>query len=93
MLFLSKVKSGNMNLKFKNGIMVHIKYDAEIFPSLGIWWNHNAYPDEDGLRRTECALEPIPGTCSNLEKSFKNDVFLNVKSFGTYNWEIIWSIN
>lgn len=93
MLILNEVKSGNINLGFKNGITLGIKYDAEIFPSLGIWWNNGAYPCEEGLRRTECAFEPIPGTCSNLEKSFQDGVYLKVDPFRTYNWKISWSIN
>jgi hypothetical protein len=93
MLILKKVKRGNINLGFKNGITLGIEYDAEIFPSLGIWWNNGAYPCEDGLRRTECAFEPIPGTCSNLEKSFHDGIYLKVDPFGTYKWKISWSIN
>jgi hypothetical protein len=93
MLILNEIRHGNIKLEFKNGIKLRIEYDAEIFPSLGIWWNNGAYPCEDGLRRNECAFEPIPGTCSNLEKSFNDGVYLCVDPFETFNWKIRWSIN
>jgi hypothetical protein len=93
MLILDSVKQGKINLYFNNGNKLGIEYDSEIFPSLGIWWNNGAYPDEDGLRRTECAFEPIPGTCSNLEKSFRDGVCLKVQPSGSYTWKINWKID
>ena len=92
MLILNDVKHGTINLDFYNGITLGIEYNPEIFPSLGIWWNNKAYPCEDGLRRTECAFEPIPGTCSNLEKSYQDGLYLKVNPFGTFRWKIGWSI-
>lgn len=93
MLILSEVKHGNIRLVFKDGITLEIEYDPVIFPSLGIWWNNGWYPEEEGLRRTECAFEPIPGTCSNLEESFNDGIYLKVDPLKTWDWEISWSIN
>jgi hypothetical protein len=92
MLLLKEISHGFIDLDFINGIKLQINYDLKSFPLLGIWWNNEAYPDEDGLRRSECAFEPIPGTCSNLEKSYKDGTCLEVVPGKKLNWTIYWNI-
>ncbi len=92
MLLLTNVHEGFINLSFLNGLKIRMVYDRKLFPTIGIWWNNCGYPDEKGLQRCECAFEPVPGTNSNLEKSFKDGVFLTVDPAGTFNWELTWRI-
>jgi hypothetical protein len=92
MLILNEVKRGTIELVLKNGMTLTIDYDEIMFPSLGIWWNNGGYPGEEGIKRSECAFEPIPGTCSNLEKSYSDGVCLSSEPYGTVNWKIKWTI-
>lgn len=92
MLFIRNVRMGIARLGFKNGMQMKIEYDHNLFPTTGIWWNNGGYPDESGIRRTEFAIEPIPGSCSNLEKTFKDGIFLKVKSGESYNWTVNWTM-
>jgi hypothetical protein len=93
MLILHGMNSGNIGLVFGNGMNLNIEYDKVMFPSLGIWWNNGGYPCDEGIKRSECAFEPIPGTCSNLEKSYNDGVCLNAEPFGNVAWKIKWTIN
>jgi len=92
MLLLKEIRKGSVKLAFKKGMILNISFDVKLFPTLGIWWNKTGYPDEDGLRRTECAFEPIPGSCSNLEKSFRKGSFMEIEPGKSLSWEIIWEI-
>jgi hypothetical protein len=69
-----------------------IGFDHRVFPTLGIWWNNGGYP-EGGRLRTECAFEPIPGSCSDLSKSFDDGVYLSVDQGKPLVWEITWTIS
>jgi hypothetical protein len=69
-----------------------MSFDNKIFPTVGIWWNNGGYPREEGLKRIECAFEPIPGTCSNLSKSIKDGYYLSVEAGKSFCWEIGWTI-
>ncbi|HSN50009.1 MAG TPA: hypothetical protein VLR52_02175 [Bacteroidales bacterium] len=91
MLILKEINDGYVKLKFSNGFKFEIRFDMKLFPTLGIWWNNKGYP-EGGLMRTECAFEPIPGTCSDLSKSFRDDVYLSVAPGEKLYWEVIWTI-
>jgi hypothetical protein len=63
------------------------------FPTIGIWWNNSAYPDEEGCRRNECAFEPIPGMNSSLSDAFKQNMHLTVAPKEKYTWQIQWKIH
>ena len=78
MLLLKEIADGFVRLRFSNGLKLEIRFDHKLFPTLGIWWNNGGYP-EGGQLRTECAFEPIPGTCSDLSKSFRDGVYLSVE--------------
>ena len=92
MLLLKNPRKGIVKVDFKNGLSIKIEYGIDLFPTLGIWWNNFGYPLEDGLGRVECAFEPIPGSCSNLNKSFKDGIYLKVKPGETLNWQIGWEL-
>ena len=91
MLILKEITDGFVKLKFSNGLKLEIRFDHILFPTLGIWWNNKGYP-EGGQLRTECAFEPIPGTCSDLSKSFRDGVYLSVAPGEKLYWEVIWTI-
>lgn len=91
MLLLKGIADGSVKLKYSYGFILEIGFDKKLFPTLGIWWNKGGYP-EGGQLRTECAFEPIPGTCSDLSKSFRDGVYLSVKPEKPMVWEITWKI-
>ena len=68
MLYLRQVNEGKITWTFHNRLLLKMVYLKEYFPSIGIWWNNNGYPDKRGIRRNECAFEPIPGSTSALQK-------------------------
>jgi hypothetical protein len=92
MLFIRDVLDGLARIRFKNGPEIRIDYDILQFPTTGIWWNNGGYPDEPGIRRTEFAIEPVPGTCSNLEKSVKDGFSQLVRPGEEINWTINWTV-
>ncbi len=92
MLLLKEISEGSIKLGLHKGITLHMSFDINLFPTIGIWWNKAGYPDEEGMQRTECAFEPIPGTCSNLSESFRNGVYLSVGRGKVFSWEIKWEI-
>lgn len=91
MLLLREIDTGILNLTFRNGIILQISFEHRLFPTLGIWWNNGGYPEE-AQARAECAFEPIPGTCSDLSKSFADGVYLSAGPGEKTSWEIIWTI-
>lgn len=91
MLLLKTIGEGVVKLGFMNGLKMEIRFDHKSFPTLGIWWNNGGYPPE-GRVRTECAFEPIPGTCSDLSKSFRDGVYLSVEPGEKKCWEVMWTI-
>jgi len=92
MLFLQKVKRGIMSWTYRNGIHLAVTYSEKYFPSLGIWWNNSAYPDEEGCRRNECAFEPVSGSNSVLSDAYKAGNCLWVLPGKPFSWEIQWKI-
>lgn len=92
MLLLKEISEGSVKLGFKQGLTLHISFDIKLFPTIGIWWNNAGYPEEEGLQRTECAFEPIPGTCSDLSKSFRDGIYLMSLPGKSLCWEINWAI-
>jgi hypothetical protein len=91
MYLLRDIASGLVKLKFSNGLKLEIRFEYKLFPTLGIWWNKHGYP-ESGQLRTECAFEPIPGTCSDLSKSYREGIYLSVEPGEKMCWEIIWAV-
>jgi hypothetical protein len=104
--YLMKIKPGNFGMfllrnpcmgfykvKFRNGLTMKVVYNIDLFPTLGIWWNHSGYPDEKGLRRSEFALEPIPGSSSNLEISWDDGIFLKAEPEKSISWDINWELS
>ncbi len=92
MLILRNVKSGNFILAFKNGICLKVKFPRKYFNSLGIWWNNRGYPDEPGIRRCECAFEPIPGPASSLARSVRSGDDMIVLPGQNLAWNVVWEI-
>lgn len=92
MLLLSKLNEGRIRMEFDFKLVLTITFDKKLFSTLGIWWNNAGYPEEEGLKRTECAFEPIPGSCSDLSKSFRDGIFLEADPEKTVSWDISWEI-
>jgi hypothetical protein len=92
MILLKEIREGSVILGFNSRVSLHIEFNIKMFPTLGIWWNNAGYPDEDGLRRTECAFEPIPGTSSDLSKSFSDGSYLSAEPGETISWKISWTV-
>jgi hypothetical protein len=92
MLLLNEIEEVSVILGFHSGLALNMEYNIKMFPTLGIWWNNAGYPDEEGLRRTECAFEPIPGTSSDLSRSFSDESYLSAEPGETIRWEISWSV-
>lgn len=88
MWFLQKIEKGCVEARFHNGMTWRQEWPAPLFPTLAIWWNHGAYPDETGLRRHECALEPVPGALSDLALAGG----LTVPAKDRLNWTVKWMI-
>ena len=93
MLFLQNVKEGKMSWEYLNKLHIESHFSKELFPSIGIWWNNNKYPDEENCRRNECALEPIPGLNSILSDAFQEGKCLIVNPGECFNWQITWQIH
>lgn len=92
MLLLKEICAGSIILGFQKGLNLNISFEIKLFPTIGIWWNNAGYPKEEGLQRTECAFEPIPGTSSDLSKSIRDGIYLVAKPGETLTWEIFWTI-
>jgi hypothetical protein len=92
MFLLREISDGFFKLHFSNGVILEVTFDQKLFPTLGIWWNRGGYP-EGGQLRTECAFEPIPGSCSDLSKSYNDGVYLSVEPGKPMVWEINWTVS
>ena len=92
MLYLIGIDKKEIVIEFKNDIKLKINFDHEDFTTLAIWWNRLAYPDEDGIRRDEFAIEPLTGYNSSLIESMKNDDYRIVKANSSKEWEIKWEV-
>jgi hypothetical protein len=92
MLLLRGVEAGMYEVMFREGWRLQVHYDSGLFPTLGIWWNRDSYPDEDGRRRTECALEPIPGEWSSLARSCEEGRVPLIPPGSTLDWEVAWIV-
>jgi hypothetical protein len=92
MLFLQNVRKGKMSWTYRSGLCVEAVFPEKEFPSIGIWWNNSAYPDERGCRRNECAFEPIPGMNSTLEEAYRSGHHLLAAAGKSVTWQIRWRV-
>lgn len=92
MFLLRGVKEGFFRIHFRDGLNLSVSYDRKIFPTLGIWWNRRGFPDEKGLARDECALEPIPGAWSSLKSAAESGKCLSIPSRRAFIWRIEWRV-
>lgn len=93
MLLLRGIKGDRTRITLRNKMSLEINFDHKFYPAFGIWWNKSGYPDESGKRRNECAFEPIPGFCSNLEESYREGTYMTVPAEGRFSWEVIWRMS
>lgn len=92
MLVLRGIKSGGFTVGFKNGMRLRVQFPRKYFTALGIWWNNRGYPDESGLRRCECAFEPIPGPASSLARASRAGDAMIVQPGQNLAWKVVWEI-
>jgi hypothetical protein len=92
MLFVTGVKDGSMAWTYAGGLTVEVVFPAKLFPSIGIWWNNTGYPNEEGLRRDECAFEPIPGNTGLLSEAVRDGLNLRVDAGRRVSWRIVWEV-
>jgi hypothetical protein len=93
MFFLQEVTDGSLKLEFKEKVNLEMVFPTNLFTTIGIWWNNNGYPNEDGIRRNECAFEPIAGFNSCLLDAFLQKSCHFVSPGEEVNWRIDWKIN
>ena len=89
MLYLQNVTEGMVRIGFRRGLQLTGRFPTDLFPTLGIWWNNQGYPAEPGLRRSECAFEPVPGPNSTLTSG----TTLTVPAQGRIAWHIDWEVS
>jgi len=92
MLFLRNINIGQLAWSYSNGMKVQLEFPEKHFPTLGIWWNKSGYPDEDGLRRDECAFEPIAGLTAVLSHEHANGNSLSVDRDRGFKWRAVWQM-
>lgn len=93
MLLLRGIRQGEVRVALKDTGKLTIRFSADRFPTLGIWWNNGGYPDEAGLRRSECAFEPIPGSCSALATAAAQGSVLDIPANGCQEWNVTWTFD
>lgn len=92
MFLLRDIDKGEIKWTYKNGLRIKVVFPQKYFPSIGIWWNNSAYPDEDGCRRNECAFEPISGLHKLLMECYEDRTCLSVSPGDVFKWQIDWEI-
>ena len=92
MLYLQGLSIGRFGLAFSDDLRISVEFPVELFPTLGIWWDNEGYPDEEGCRRIECAFEPIPGSTSRLSEAYLEGKCLRINPGETVAWKIHWLI-
>lgn len=92
MWMLQDTSAGAFRIELDGDLCLDVRYDHSLFPTLGIWWNRDGYPGEDGCRRNECAFEPIPGPTSMLSEAHAAGGALCVAPGDTLNWNVEWTI-
>lgn len=92
MIFLRKIKNGEVGLTFSNGMRLNMKFPVEYFPTIWIWWDNLGHPNEDGIRRRECSFEPTPGLSSVLSQAYADRNCLMVEPRGRLAWQVRWEV-
>jgi len=92
MLFVRNIRGHEIGLKFEENLNTKIIFPKEHFNSIGIWWNNNGYPDEEGCQRNECAFEPLTGLSSDLLAEYKRGKYLSVSPLKSFKWQIKWQM-
>jgi len=92
MIYLKDIHGQAIQWGYHNGLRIRMQYDDALFRSVGIWWNRAGYPDEDGLRRTECAFEPIPGNSDHLQTSAADKSCFMIAPQEEMTWEVTWEL-
>ena len=93
MLFLQGVREGRCAFVRHDGLRLDMQFPADRFPTLGIWWNHLGYPDEDGCRRDECAFEPVSAQNSNLADATQSGAGIRLEPGERFEWECEWRVS
>ncbi len=93
MLFVRAIEKGEMAWTYSNGLSVRVIFPVEYFPTIGIWWDGGGYPDEEGLRRSECAFEPTAGSTSLLSRAHADGESLSVPAGGSFSWQVVWEMS
>jgi hypothetical protein len=93
MLLLRGIRQGEVRVAFKDMGTLTIRFPVDLFPTLGIWWNNGGYPDEVGLRRSECAFEPMPGSSSSLATACAEGSVLDIPASGCQEWAVTWTFD
>lgn len=93
MLFLREIESGEVGWTYESGATLTESFPKQLFPTIGIWWNNRGYPDETGIRRCECAFEPVPGSTSTLAEAYEEGLCLTVRPGSRLAWEISWDLS
>jgi len=92
MLFLQQIEKGYMSWKYDSGIKLEVSFSDNMFQTIGIWWNNQSHPDEDFIRRTECAFEPVSGSTTILSDANNKNECLMIAPRKTMSWQIKWLI-
>ena len=92
MLYLQSPKGNYVQWTYKNGLQVKMEFPANKFSTIGVWWNHLGYPDEEGCRRCECAFEPISGSSSKLEDVYNEGHSHFIEPGEVKSWNLTWKI-
>ncbi len=93
MLFVREIVEGEMSWTYLNGLKVGMSFPVERFPTIGIWWDRGGYPDEEGIRRYECAFEPTAGSTSLLSQASADGECLTVPAGSASRWQIVWEMS
>jgi hypothetical protein len=92
MLFLRGVDEGEVGWTYRNGLTVVCQFPVDLFPTLGIWWDHAGHPRSPVPARSECAFEPTPGSTSSLAAAYEEGGCLEAPPGNVLRWRIVWDV-
>lgn len=92
MTYLQKISAGRCAFVRQDDLRLEVRYPADLFSTLGIWWNNRGYPDEDGRQRDECAFEPVSGPTGLLTQAWEEGSCLRLGAGQTLSWECEWLV-
>jgi hypothetical protein len=92
MWLLQGVEEGVAHIVFRPAMRLTIRFPADRFPTLGIWWNRHGYPGDADSRRDEFALEPIPGPYGSLARCVAAGQAPRLGPGAVASWKIIWKV-